>query len=40
MVAIAFSRLHNKSLLLRLVFYVETHRCGDFRRSFSDGSPC
>jgi hypothetical protein len=30
MVAIAFSRLHKKLLLLRLVVYVETYRCGDF----------
>ena len=39
MVVIAFSHLHNMLLSLPLVFYVETHRCGDFRRSFHDGSP-
>jgi hypothetical protein len=40
MVAIAFSRLHKKLLLVRLVFYVETYCCGDFRRSFRNGSSC
>jgi len=37
---IVFSRLHKKSLLLFLVFYVETYCCGDFRRSFRYGSSC
>jgi hypothetical protein len=40
MVAIAFSRLHNKLLLPYLVFYVETYRCSDFRGSLRDSSPC
>jgi hypothetical protein len=40
MVAIAFSRLHKKLLLLHLVFYVETYSCGDFGRSFRNSSSC